>query len=220
MLANKQLKTNDLVIYTWGNVSAIDRPSNLVVIKPSGVPYDDLTLENMVVVDLDGQVVEGQLRPSSDLLTHLELYKSFPKVGAVVHTHSTWATVWAQSCLGIPCKGTTHADYFYGEIPCTQLLTPAEVSDNYELSTGKVIVERFAELNYIHTPAVLVAEHGPFTWGKDAFEAVYNSTVLETVAQMAFMTQHLMGDKKPISSHVMEKHHARKHGPNAYYGQG
>lgn len=194
MLANKQLKTNGLVIYTWVNVSAIDRDANLVVIKPSGVPYDDLTLENMVVVDLDGQVVEGQLRPSSDLLTHFELFKSFPKVGAVVHTHSSWATVWAQSCLDIPCKGTTHADYFYGDIPCTRPLTPAEVSDNYELSTGKVIVERFAQLDNVHTPGVLVAEHGPFTWGKDPFEAVYNSTVLETVAKMAFMTQQLMGE--------------------------
>lgn len=220
MFANQQLETNGLVIYTWGNVSAIDRDSELVVIKPSGVSYHDLTPEKIVVVDLQGQVVDGELRPSSDLPTHLELYKHFPLVGAVVHTHSMWATVWAQACLGIPCKGTTHADYFYGEIPCTRLLTTAEVAQNYELNTGKVIVERFAGLEYVHTPAVLVAEHGPFTWGKDVFEAVRSSTVLETVAQMAFMTWQLAGHGNPISPHVLEKHHSRKHGPNAYYGQG
>lgn len=219
MLANIQLETNGLVIYTWGNVSAIDQASKLVVIKPSGIPYHNLTPEKMVIVDLKGLVVEGNLRPSSDLPTHLELYRSFPNIGAVAHTHSCWATAWAQAGEDIPCKGTTHADYFLGEIPCTRALTKEEVANNYELNTGKVIVERMAGLNYAYTPAVLVAEHGPFTWGKDAFEAVYHSTVLETVAKMAFITRCLKGNSEPMSEYIMEKHHLRKHGPSAYYGQ-
>lgn len=219
LLANKQLETNGLVIYTWGNVSAIDRKRELVIIKPSGVPYDQLTEENMVVVTLLGKVVEGELRPSSDLETHLEIYKNFPEVGGVAHTHSCWATVWAQAGKGIPCKGTTHADYFWDEIPCTRPLNKEEVEQNYEANTGKVIVEKFATLNYLHTPGVLVAEHGPFTWGKDPFEAVYHSTILESIAKMTFLTYSLQGQNKPMSPHVMKKHHERKHGPNAYYGQ-
>lgn len=219
MLANRQLQQNGLVIYTWGNVSAIDPSRKMVVIKPSGVPYAKLTGQHMVVVDLNGQVLEGTLRPSSDVLTHLELYKNFPQIGGVVHTHSNWATVWSQAGMDIPCKGTTHGDYFYGEIPCTRPLTVAEVEQDYEQSTGKVIVERFADLNYVHTPAVLVAEHGPFTWGNDAFDAVHNSTVLEEIAKMAFFTRILQGHDRPISKHVMDKHHSRKHGPDAYYGQ-
>lgn len=219
MKANQQLQANGLVIYTWGNVSAIDRQKNLVVIKPSGVSYDKLTPEKMVIVDLDGTIVDGKLKPSSDLVTHLELFKAFPEIGGVVHTHSSWATIWAQACQGIPCKGTTHADYFFGEVPCTRKLTEKEVLLDYELNTGKVIVESFKNRNYKHVPAVLVAEHGPFTWGEDAFSAVHNSTVLEQVAKMAYFTQSLAGHHEPISSYILNKHHSRKHGPDAYYGQ-
>ena len=208
-----------LVIYTWGNVSAVDRSSNLVVIKPSGVPYNELRPEKMVVVDFEGKVIEGKLRPSSDLQTHLELYRQFSEIGAVVHTDYTWGTVWAQSCRPIPCRGTTHADYFPGEIPCTRRMTSLEVEEDYEQNTGKVIVERFAQLDYRHIPAVLVAEHGPFTWGKDPHEAVHNSVVLEEVAKMAFLTKQLSGNDHPISRSLLEKHHTRKHGPKAYYGQ-
>lgn len=219
MVANQELQKQQLVIYTWGNVSGIDRKRNLVVIKPSGVAYEDLTPEKMVVLDLDGNVVEGDLRPSSDTPTHLELYRRFPQIGGVVHTHSTWATIWAQACQEIPCRGTTHADYFYGDIPCTRYLTRDEVQADYELNTGKVIVERFEKINYQEMPAVLVAEHGPFTWGKDAQEAVHNSVVLEQVAYMAFMTRQLSGHNRPINKHVLDKHYLRKHGPGAYYGQ-
>lgn len=219
ILANQELQKQKLIIYTWGNVSGIDRERNLVVIKPSGVAYEDLTPEKMVVLDLEGNIVEGHLRPSSDTPTHLELYRRFSKIGGVVHTHSKWATIWAQAGQGIPCRGTTHADYFYGEIPCTRPLTEAEVEEAYELNTGRVIVERFKDINYLEMPAVLVAEHGPFTWGKDCHEAVHNSVVLEQVAEMAFFTRSLTGHDQPISRHVLEKHYLRKHGPNAYYGQ-
>lgn len=219
LLANQELQARNLVIYTWGNVSGIDREMGVVVIKPSGVAYDDLTVDDMVVLDLEGNIVEGKLRPSSDTATHLELYTQFPEIGGVVHTHSLWATVWAQACRGIPCRGTTHADYFYGEIPCTRPLTQEEVASDYELNTGRVIVERFAELDYREVPAVLVAEHAPFVWGKDAAEAVHNSVVLEQVAQMAYLTRELSGSDAPISAHVLEKHYLRKHGPGAYYGQ-
>lgn len=219
LLANQELPKQQLVIYTWGNVSGIDRERNLVVIKPSGVAYEDLTPEKMVVLDLDGNIVDGNLRPSSDTPTHLELYRRFPEVGGIVHTHSKWATIWAQACQSIPCRGTTHADYFYGDIPCTRLLTPGEVENDYELNTGRVIVERFSDIKYQATPAVLVAEHGPFAWGKDCHEAVHNSVVLEQVAQMALFTRLLSGHDDPISDHVMQKHYLRKHGPNAYYGQ-
>ena len=219
MLANQELQRQQLVIYTWGNVSGIDRARGLVVIKPSGIAYEDLTPDKMVVLDLEGNVVEGSLRPSSDTPTHLELYRQFPSIGGVVHTHSKWATIWAQAGQGIPCRGTTHADYFYGEIPCTRPLTEEEVESGYELNTGRVIVGRFQEMDYQAVPAVLVAEHGPFTWGKDCHEAVHNSVVLEQVAEMAFFTRLLTGHDRPISGHVLEKHYQRKHGPAAYYGQ-
>lgn len=219
MLANQELQRQQLVIYTWGNVSGIDRARGLVVIKPSGVAYEDLTPDKMVVLDLEGNVVEGSLRPSSDTPTHLELYRQFPSIGGVVHTHSKWATIWAQAGQGIPCRGTTHADYFYGEIPCTRPLTEEEVESGYELNTGRVIVGRFQRMDYQAVPAVLVAEHGPFTWGKDCHEAVHNSVVLEQVAEMAFFTRLLTGHDRPISGHVLEKHYQRKHGPAAYYGQ-
>lgn len=182
MLANQELQRQGLVIYTWGNVSGIDRERGLVVIKPSGVAYEELTPEKMVVLDLEGKIVEGKLRPSSDTPTHLELYRKFSEIGGVVHTHSKWATIWAQAGRGIPCRGTTHADYFYGEIPCTRILNEEEVAQAYELNTGRVIVERFQGINPLEMPAVLVAEHGPFTWGRDCHEAVHNSVVLEQVA--------------------------------------
>ena len=219
MLANQELQRQQLVIYSWGNVSGIDRARGVVVSKASGVAYEDLTPDKMVVLDLEGNVVEGSLRPSSDTPTHLELYRQFPSIGGVVHTHSKWATIWAQAGQGIPCRGTTHADYFYGEIPCTRPLTEEEVESGYELNTGRVIVGRFQEMDYQAVPAVLVAEHGPFTWGKDCHEAVHNSVVLEQVAEMAFFTRLLTGHDRPISGHVLEKHYQRKHGPAAYYGQ-
>lgn len=219
MLANQELQRQGLVIYTWGNVSGIDRERGLVVIKPSGVAYEELTPEKMVVLDLEGKIVEGKLRPSSDTPTHLELYRKFSEIGGVVHTHSKWATIWAQAGRGIPCRGTTHADYFYGEIPCTRILNEEEVAQAYELNTGRVIVERFQGINPLEMPAVLVAEHGPFTWGRDCHEAVHNSAVLEQVAEMAYFTRLLTGHDRPISRHVLEKHYLRKHGPGAYYGQ-
>ncbi|NLM40472.1 MAG: L-ribulose-5-phosphate 4-epimerase [Firmicutes bacterium] len=217
--ANQELQHRNLVIYTWGNVSGIDREQGLVVIKPSGVAYDELTPDKMVVLDLDGNVVEGSLRPSSDTPTHLELYRRFPDIGGIVHTHSPWATIWAQAKRPIPCLGTTHADYFYGEVPCTRPLTKEEVEEEYELNTGRVIVELFQNKDYKAVPAVLVAEHAPFTWGKDPDEAVHNSVVLEQVAMMAYHTTVLAGSSQPISQHVADKHYLRKHGPGAYYGQ-
>lgn len=219
VLANQELMHRRLVIYTWGNVSGIDREQGLVVIKPSGVAYEDLSVDNLVVLDLDGNVVEGKLRPSSDTPTHLELYRRFKEIGGIVHTHSPWATIWAQAKLAIPCMGTTHADYFYGEVPCTRPLTRDEVAEDYELNTGKVIGEVFEKRNYQHVPGVLVAEHAPFTWGKDPAEAVHNSVVLEQLAMMAYHTTILTGEARPISQHVADKHYLRKHGPNAYYGQ-
>lgn len=219
LIANQELQRQKLIIYTWGNVSGIDRDQNLVVIKPSGIAYDDLTCEQMVVLDLEGNIIEGKLRPSSDTPTHLELYRKFKEIGGLVHTHSMWATVWAQAGQEIPCRGTTHADYFYGPVPCTRPLSKDEVEEEYELNTGKVIVERFQDIKYQEVPAVLVAEHGPFTWGKDPHEAVHNSVVLEQVAHMAFMTRQLSGHDRPIARHVLDKHYLRKHGPDAYYGQ-
>lgn len=217
--ANMELPAKGLVVYTWGNVSGIDRETGLVVIKPSGVSYDELRPEDMVVVDLDGNVVEGNLRPSSDTLTHVELYKAFPHIGGVVHTHSAWATSWAQACRSIPCYGTTHADYFYGSIPCTRSLTPGEVESAYELNTGKVIAETFADKNSAYVPGVLCANHGPFTWGKSPAEAVHNAVVLEEVAKMAARTEQLNPQATPAPAHVQDKHFSRKHGPKAYYGQ-
>jgi len=219
LAANLELKNRNLIIYTWGNVSGIDREKGLVVIKPSGVPYEDLTADHMVVVDLEGKVVEGNLKPSSDTPTHLCLYQNFPEIGGVVHTHSPWATAWAQAEKGIPCLGTTHADYFYGEVPCTRRLTPAEIKDEYELNTGRVIVQRFTGLNYLDFPGVLVANHGPFTWGKDPDTAVHNSVVLEEIAKIAFSTKLLDGSVSAISQELLDKHFHRKHGAGAYYGQ-
>ncbi len=217
--ANMELPEFGLVVYTWGNVSAIDRESGLVVIKPSGVDYATMKPEDMVVVDLAGNVVEGKLRPSSDTPTHLELYKAFSAVGGIVHTHSSWATSWAQAGRGIPCYGTTHADYFYGEIPCARVLTPEEVEEAYEKNTGKVIIEAFEGRDPMATPGVLCTSHGPFTWGKDAAEAVHNAVVLEEVAKMATRTEMLNPKVKPAVQYVQDKHYFRKHGANAYYGQ-
>jgi L-ribulose-5-phosphate 4-epimerase len=218
--ANLELNNRNLVVYTWGNVSGIDREQGLFVIKPSGVAYEELRSEMMVVLDLTGKVIEGKLNPSSDTPTHLYLYQNFPKIGGVVHTHSSMATAWAQANTGIPCFGTTHADYFYGEIPCTRALTEAEISGEYELNTGKVIGERFQSLNYEYVPAVLVAGHAPFTWGKDAAEAVHNSVVLEEVAKMGLAAKQLNPQVKPVSQYLLDKHFLRKHGKDAYYGQG
>lgn len=224
--ANLDLVKHGLVIFTWGNVSAIDRESGLVVIKPSGVSYDDMNPEDMVVVSLDGKVVEGSLRPSSDTPTHLVLYKAFPEIGGVVHTHSTYATAWAQAGLDIPNIGTTHSDYFHEDIPCTRKMTKAEVFGEYEKETGNVIVERFKGMNPMDTPAVLVKNHGPFTWGTDADNAVHNAVVLEQVAKMGFVSMTLNLSTLDIVNHkpgmnplLIEKHYSRKHGPNAYYGQ-
>jgi len=217
--ANLELVAKGLVIYTWGNVSGIDREKGLVVIKPSGVPYESMKAEHMVVVDLEGKVVEGDLNPSSDTPTHLVLYKAFPEIGGIVHTHSTWATQWAQAGKSIPCLGTTHADYFYGEIPCTRPMTDEEIKGAYEAETGNVIVETFKGLNPMHMPAVLVNGHGPFAWGKDAQNAVHNSVVLEEVAKMAHNSLMLNPGLKGISQTLLDKHFLRKHGANAYYGQ-
>lgn len=217
--ANLDLVRHGLVIFTWGNVSGIDREKGLVVIKPSGVSYDDMKAEDMVVVDLnDGHVVEGDLRPSSDTPTHLAIYRAFPEVGGVVHTHSTYATAWAQAGIDLPNIGTTHADYFHNAVPCTADMTAEEVEGDYELETGNVIVKRFEGINPMHTPGVLVKNHGPFTWGKTPAEAVYNAVVLEQVAKMAFVAFQV-NPKLTMNPLLVEKHFNRKHGPNAYYGQ-
>ena len=219
--ANMELPRRGLVTYTWGNVSGIDRERGLVVIKPSGVEYEDLKPEDLVVLNLDGEVVEGDLNPSSDTKTHIELYKAFPELGGVVHTHSPHAVAWAQAGSDIPCYGTTHADYFYGPIPCARSLTPAEVDEDYERNTGKVIIETFHDrnLNPVHVPAVICRNHGPFTWGKNAAQAVYHAVVLEEVAKMAMYTRQINGQVEAAPQHVQDKHFLRKHGPNAYYGQ-
>ena len=217
--ANISLKESGLITLTWGNVSQIDRQSGLVVIKPSGVDYDKMTADDMVVVDLDGNVVEGKLNPSSDLATHLEIYKSFKNVGGVTHTHSRWATVFSQACADIPALGTTHADAFYGAVPCTRKLTADEISGAYEKNTGKVIVETFGALDPDAVPAVLVAGHGPFTWGKDAKKSVEHAIILEEVAMMAYHTLVLNNDPL-FQKELLDKHYLRKHGANAYYGQG
>jgi len=218
--ANLLLPKFGLITFTWGNVSAIDRQQGLVVIKPSGVEYDGMTVEDMVVVDLDGNLVEGHLKPSSDTSTHLELYKAFDCIGGIVHTHSKWATIFAQSGRAIPPFGTTHGDYFYGEIPCTRKMTPAEIAGDYEKETGAVIIERFADLNPCDIPAVVVYSHGPFAWGKDAHEAVHNAVVLEEVAMMAWHVLALNNSTfPPMQQELLDKHFLRKHGANAYYGQ-
>ncbi len=217
--ANLLLPKYDLVTFTWGNVSAIDRPSGLVVIKPSGVPYDGMSAEDMVVVDLDGKVVEGKWKPSSDTATHLVLYRAFPRCGGIVHTHSRWATSFAQAGVGIAPLGTTQGDYFYGEIPCTRLMTPAEIAGEYEKETGSVIVETFQKMDPAAIPAVLVHSHGPFTWGKDAAEAVHNAVVLEEIAFMNFHALQLNPAQTRMQQELLDKHYLRKHGANAYYGQ-
>lgn len=216
--ANLDLVKHGLVIFTWGNVSGIDRETGLVVIKPSGVDYDTMKVSDMVVVDLDGNVVEGDLRPSSDTPTHLALYKAFPEIGGVVHTHSTYATAWAQAGIDLPNIGTTHADYFHQAIPCTADMTEAEVKGEYELETGNVIIERFKGMNPVHTPGVLVKNHGPFAWGKDPHDAVHNAVVMEQVAKMASIA-YSVNPNLTMNPLLIEKHFNRKHGPNAYYGQ-
>lgn len=217
--ANLELPKKGLITFTWGNVSGIDRERGLVVIKPSGVPYEELKLEHLVVVDLEGNIVEGKLNPSSDTPTHLTIYNKFKEVGGVVHTHSRWATLWAQAGRGIPALGTTHADYFYGEIPCTRKMSLEEINGEYEKETGNVIVETFNGINPIYVPGVLVNNHGPFTWGKDAHEAVHNAVVLEEVSMMAYYTCSLNPKIEPINQVLLDKHFLRKHGANAYYGQ-
>ncbi|MCD7936041.1 MAG: L-ribulose-5-phosphate 4-epimerase [Tannerellaceae bacterium] len=216
--ANLDLVKHGLVIFTWGNVSAIDRENGWVVIKPSGVSYDEMKAEDMVVLDLEGNSVEGTLKPSSDTPTHLVLYKAFPEIGGIVHTHSTYATAWAQAGKDIPSIGTTHADYFSQAIPCTRQMTQQEIEGEYEKETGHVIVERFRELNPVHIPGVLVENHGPFSWGKHADDAVHNAVVMEQVAKMAYISLGI-NPLLTMNEHLVTKHFNRKHGPNAYYGQ-
>ncbi len=218
--ANLDLVKHGLVIFTWGNVSGIDRDKKLVVIKPSGVSYDAMTADDMVVVDLNtGNVVEGSLKPSSDTPTHLALYRAFPEIGGVVHTHSTYATAWAQAGIDLPNIGTTHADYFHDAVPCTRDMTESEVKGDYELETGNVIIERFEGLNPVHTPGVLVKNHGPFAWGTDPADAVHNAVVLEQIAKMASIA-YTVNPNLTMNPLLVEKHFSRKHGPNSYYGQG
>jgi len=216
--ANLDLVKHGLVIFTWGNVSGIDREKGLVVIKPSGVPYDNMKPEDMVVLDLDGNIAEGKYKPSSDTPTHLVLYKNFKNTGGIVHTHSEWATSWAQAGCSIPALGTTHADYFYGEIPCTRKMNDSEIQANYEEETGNVIVECFKHLDPDSVPGVLVNNHGPFSWGKNGGEAVHNAAILEEVAKMAFRSLQLNPNAE-MSQALLDKHFLRKHGKNAYYGQ-
>ncbi len=217
--ANLQLPKHDLVTFTWGNVSGLDRESGLVVIKPSGVSYDCMTAADMVVVDLDGKVVEGTWKPSSDTPTHVSLYRAFPAMGGIVHTHSRWATTFAQAGRGIPAMGTTQGDYFYGEIPCTRPMTEEEIQGEYEKETGNVIIETFQGVDPMTIPAVLVYSHGPFTWGKDPMEAVHNAVVLEEVAFMDWHAMVLNPAQGPMQQALLNKHYLRKHGPDAYYGQ-
>ena len=217
--ANLELVRRGLVVYTFGNASGIDRKEGLVVIKPSGVPYDELTPEHMVISDLDGKVVEGKLRPSSDLPTHVKLYQQFPNIGGVAHTHSEYATAWAQAQKPIPCFGTTHADYFHGEVPVTEQLSAAEINGDYELETGAAICRRFAKLDPDAIPAVLVAGHAPFCWGPTAAEAAHNAVILEYVARMAYHTLLINTESRSLVRELHDKHFLRKHGRNAYYGQ-
>jgi len=218
--ANLLLPKYGLITFTWGNVSGIDREKGIVVIKPSGVEYDGMTAEHMVMVELEtGKTVDSDLSPSSDTATHLELYKAFPNIGGIVHTHSRWATIFSQAGMDVPALGTTHADYFYGSIPCTREMTPEEIAGEYEKDTGKVIIERFAEIDPDTIPAVLVYSHGPFTWGTDAAEAVHNAVVLEEVAFMAWHDILMKPTIQPMQQELLNKHYLRKHGKNAYYGQ-
>ncbi len=219
--ANMLLPKYGLVVFTWGNVSGIDREKGLFVIKPSGVDYDKMSAEDMVVMDMDGNKVEGRYKPSSDTPTHLELYRAFPEIGGIVHTHSSYATSWAQAGRSIPCYGTTHADYMYGEIPCTRCLTKDEIEEAYEKNTGLIIAELFRKTNRdpMAVPAVLCKNHGPFTWGKDPHEAVHNAVVLEEVSKMAYRAELLGSDIRPAPKSLQDKHYFRKHGAGAYYGQ-
>ncbi len=217
--ANKQLEKYGLVTFTWGNVSAVDRDEGIMVIKPSGIPYEELKIEQLVVMSLDGERIEGELNPSSDTPTHLYLYNNFPKIGGITHTHSIWATSFAQAKRPIMALGTTHADYFRGEIPCTRTLTNEEIEKEYEQNTGKIIVELFNNLDENELPGVLVANHGPFSWGKDAFSSVKNAKILETIAEMAYRTYVLNDNVKGINDFLINKHFLRKHGANKYYGQ-
>lgn len=216
--ANLDLVKHGLVIFTWGNVSGIDRESGLVVIKPSGVSYDGMTPADMVVADMEGRIIEGKYKPSSDTATHLVLYRYFENIGGIVHTHSEWATSWAQAGMSIPAIGTTHADYFYGKVPCTRKMTDEEINGDYELETGKVIVECFKDLNPDWVPGVLVNNHAPFSWGTDVHNAVHNAVVLEEVAKMTFRSLTLNPDTK-MSQTLLDRHFLRKHGKDAYYGQ-
>ena len=219
--ANMLLPKYDLVVFTWGQVSAIDRESGLFVIKPSGVPYEELKPEDLVVVNLKGEIVEGDMRPSTDTMTHVVMYNSFPDVGGIVHTHSPWATSWAQAGRDIPCYGTTHADYFRGPVPCLRALTAEEMDEKYEWNTGELIVNSFKErgLTAMGTPVALCKNHGTFSWGKDAHEAVHNAVVLEEVAKMAARTEAINPNAEPASQAIQDRHYYRKHGPNATYGQ-
>ena len=217
--ANMLLPKYNLVTFTWGNVSQIDRETGYFAIKPSGVDYDKLTPDDMVIMDLEGNKIEGRYNPSSDTPTHLEVYRAFPKIGGVVHTHSPWATSWAQAGRGIPCYGTTHADYMYGEIPCVRCLTKEEIDTAYEKNTGLLIVDYFKDKDYEAVPAVLCKNHGPFTWGKDGHEAVHNAVVLEEVAKMAARWEMINPQVKPAPQELQDKHYYRKHGATAYYGQ-
>jgi L-ribulose-5-phosphate 4-epimerase len=217
--ANLDLVEHGLVIHTWGNVSGRDKASGLIVIKPSGVEYESMKPSDMVVIDAEGKVVEGKFKPSTDAPTHLLLYKTYESIGGVVHTHSSYATSWAQAGRAIPPFGTTHADHYYGEVPCTRLLTDNEIEDEYETNTGKVIVQTLGSVNPLTVPSVLVNSHGPFCWGTDADNAVYNAVALEEIARMAFYTV-LLGKTEPISQSLLDKHFKRKHGSNSYYGQG
>jgi len=218
LVANLDLVRHNLVVFTWGNASERDRETGYIVIKPSGIPYDQMKAEHMVVLDANGKSVEGELKPSSDAPTHVELYRQFKEIGGVVHTHSEWATSWAQAGKNIPAYGTTHADYFYGEIPCARALTREEVETDYEVNTGRVIVELFESLDYMSLPGVLVHGHAPFTWGKDGKDAVDHAVVIEEVAKMAFRTE-VLGNRIPIEQFLLDKHYLRKHGKDAYYGQ-
>ena len=217
--ANLELQKKQLVIYSWGNVSGIDRSAGIIAIKPSGVAYDELTPDKIVLIDLEGKIIEGTLNPSSDTPTHLELYRNFETIGGICHTHPTNATMWAQACKEIPCFGTTHADYFYGAVPVTDVMTKEQIQNDYELNTGKAIIRRFAGMDPMQMPAVLVANHGPFSWGADPAAAVESTVVLEQIAAMALGTITINPNQGPISSDLLDKHYLRKHGKNAYYGQ-
>jgi len=219
--ANLELVEHRLVVFTWGNASQIDRVRGIVAIKPSGVPYQGMRASDMTVVDLDGNVLEGKFKPSSDTPTHLELYKRFPSIGGIVHTHARWSTIWAQACRDIPPYGTTHADYFHGPIPCMRKLSPVEIRNDYELNTGKVIVEGFTQRNIdpVAIPGTLVAGHGPFAWGRDAMDAVHNAVVMEECAMMAAHSEVVNPAIIEIEQPLLDKHYLRKHGKEAYYGQ-